>query len=70
MVNDCFQDKSNEETGHYGQTLITVLAANIQQFTKQVKENSKYYRYISIFQSISILFKYYYIIFTVLAVIS
>ena len=23
-VNDCFQDKSNDEIGHYGQTLIRV----------------------------------------------
>ena len=22
IVNDCFQDKSNEDIGHYGQTLI------------------------------------------------
>jgi len=24
-VNDCFQDKSNEAVGHYGQTLIILL---------------------------------------------
>ena len=23
IVNDCFQDKNNEEIGHYGQTLIS-----------------------------------------------
>ncbi len=36
IVNDCFQDKSNEETGHYGQTLIKYCHHPIKNRTNTV----------------------------------